>query len=98
MTSKTVVYTTEHSIADQKVHEWFEEIKEQNVIYFSNSIQLVKLRLEHLKGNIVIDEIQLEEDVIHILEDGSFSYFPQNFFEYSFEMICEISEIQEGMT
>lgn len=93
MKKVNVIYTTKHPIADHKVEEWFEKVKNQNTIYFSNQIQLLKLRVEHLKKNISIEKIDINNDFIYILEDGNVDHFPENFFDVSFKLAKQIAKL-----
>jgi hypothetical protein len=87
-----VIYTTDNSIAEELILNWFEKIKSLDVVHFSNSIQLNKLRLEHLKNNIIIDFIQLKDDIIKITDTGEYDYFPEGFFDQNFDIVVEISK------
>lgn len=87
-----VIYTTDNSIADELILKWFEEVKSLDVVHFSNSIQLNKLRLEHLKNNINVEFIELKNDIIKITDTGEYDYFPEGFFDQNFDIVIQISK------
>ncbi|CAH7265685.1 conserved hypothetical protein [Vibrio chagasii] len=97
MKKSVAVYTEEHPVADHRVNEWFEQVKEQEVINFSNNTQYLKLRLEHMKGTIVIDHFDMKGEECRIKEDGEIDYFPEDFLDVSFNLALEISKLNRKL-
>ena len=63
------ILTNEHSVSDLKLDEWFDSIKDEQVVYFSTQSQIIKLRLENLKGNINIDSFVIGEYTCYVQEN-----------------------------
>ena len=87
-----VIHTDNNPIADHLVDEWFNEVKDQEIVYISNSIQFNKLRLEHLKNSIYVESFDLGGEIIIILENGELDYFPDGFFDHNFNIVKEIAK------
>ncbi|KJY83327.1 hypothetical protein TW81_10055 [Vibrio galatheae] len=93
MQSSFAIYTNHHPVADDLVNDWFDEVKHQKEIYFSNSTQYLKLRLEHLRGNIRIINFELEGDFYQIQEDGHIFPVPYEYFDVAFKLRLEINNL-----
>jgi hypothetical protein len=88
-----LIYTDNHAIADHLSNSWFEKIKDQKEVSFSNSIQLLKIRVEHIKKNITVESIDLHGEIVHLDDKGTLDYCPEGFFDNSFDLVIEIEEL-----
>lgn len=93
MKKSVAIHTNDHPTADHRIEEWFDSVKNQEIIHFSNNTQFIKLRLEHVKGNIHIDHFQINGEQCKILESGDMDYVPDGFFDTSFDMVRELSRL-----
>lgn len=87
------VLTIQNSVSDLKLDEWFDSVKNNPVVYFSTQAQLIKLRLENLKGNINIDSFIIGEYTCYVLENHHLDYFPEESFSHSLNLARETAKL-----
>lgn len=87
------ILTNEHSVSDLKLDEWFDSIKDEPVVYFSTQSQIIKLRLENLKGNINIDSFVIGEYICYVQENHHLDYFPEEAFCHSLNLAKETAKL-----
>lgn len=70
-----------YAVADANVDAWYNEHKEALHVYVTSGIQLDRLRVGHLKGEIYIENIVFEDQYISINKDGKLSEWPLGMFD-----------------
>lgn len=92
---KILVIVTDHNnyaSADCKYEEWLNKALhfegEEGVVFVATHIQLLRLRLAHKKGELLITKIMYDGAEIMVDKDGQLSDYPNGFFD-EFETLLD---------
>jgi hypothetical protein len=83
-----------HSCADAAVESWFQQNKDNDVIELATSIQFNRVHLAHMRGEIVVDQICLEDLIGTINEKGGIDWDGEtDGYNYALSIIIELCKL-----